>query len=164
VTGRERGRGAFLESGKKGETFKDLPSRYTFFLSVNFRREEGQMTRFEGEEHHGWAPDVGTGGSERATEANKKAFDKPPEGEGPGGDENQEGVPPTDTEAQSPLGVGTSPSKGAEEYGAEGDEGRSTEGTKGVSQRPHGGVERGEGAGVDPSEPIDPESPNMAPG
>jgi hypothetical protein len=123
------------------------------------------VSRFEGEEHHGWSPDVGTGGSERAKEANEKAFDGPAEGEErPGSTESQEereGVPPTDTEARTPLDVGTSTSTRAEEYGAEGEEGRRTLGTKGKSGRPYGDTE--EGAGVDPPKPVDPESPNLPP-
>jgi hypothetical protein len=95
----------------------------------------------EQQDHHGWAPDVGEGGSERATEAKEKAFGEPPEETGEGrqvSDEERAGVPPTDTEAQSPHGVGESTRKGAEEYGKEGEEGRVTEGTKGESQRPYG--------------------------
>jgi hypothetical protein len=91
--------------------------------------------------HHGWAPDVGDGGSERATEANKKAFGTPPEETGEGrlvSDEERAGVSPTDTEAQSAHGVGESTRKRAEDYGKEGEEGRVTEGTKGESQRPYG--------------------------
>jgi hypothetical protein len=90
---------------------------------------------------HGWAPDVGTGGSERATEANEKAFGEPPDEQGPGrevSDEEREGVPATDTSARTPLGVGESTAKRAEEYGAEGEEGRETLGTKGESDRPYG--------------------------
>jgi hypothetical protein len=90
---------------------------------------------------HGWAPDVGTGGSEAATEANKKAFETPSDEKGPGreiSDEEREGVDPTDTSAATPLGVGESTTKRAEEYGAEGEEGRETLGTKGESDRPYG--------------------------
>ena len=108
------------------------------------QEEDTQVSRFEGEDQHGWAPDVGSGGSERATEANKKAFGDPPSDQGPGrvvSEEERTGVPPTDTEARTPLGVGTSTTKRAEEYGAEGDPDRSTWGTKGQSQRPYGGTD-----------------------
>ena len=49
----------------------------------------------EQEGHHGWAPDVGKGGSERATEANKKAFGTPSKETGEGrvvSDEERAGV------------------------------------------------------------------------
>ena len=99
-------------------------------------------SRFEGAQH-GWSPDVGEGGSEQATEANKKAFGTPPDddGRGPGrvvSDEERAGVGPTDTEPDAAHGVGVSTAKGAEEYGAEGEEGRYTLGTKDESQRPYG--------------------------
>src|SRR4051794_9782716 len=99
------------------------------------------MPMSEQKGQHGWAPDVGTGGSERATEANKKAFGDPPAGTGEGrevSEEERRGVPPTDTGAKTPLDVGTSSTSRAEDYGAEGEEGRTTEGTKGESQRPYG--------------------------
>jgi hypothetical protein len=98
------------------------------------------MTK-EKDADHGWAPDVGTGGSERAKEANEKAFGTPSDEKGPGrviSDEEREGVGPTDTSAASPHGVGESTAKRAEEYGAEGEEGRETLGTKGASDRPYG--------------------------
>ena len=106
------------------------------------------------EPQHGWAPDVGTGGSDRATEANKKAFEKPSASESTDREksqEEQEGVPPTDTEAKTPLGVGESQTTRGEEYGAEGEEGRRTLGTKGESQRPYGDTT--EGAGIDNDSP-----------
>jgi hypothetical protein len=95
----------------------------------------------EQEGHHGWAPDIGKGGSERATEAKEKAFGEPSKETGEGrvvSDEERAGVPATDTEARSPHGVGESTRKSAEEYGKEGEPGRVTEGTKGESQRPYG--------------------------
>jgi hypothetical protein len=124
-------------------------------------------SRFADEEHHGWSPDVGAGGSERATEANKKAFEGPPEGAGPGrqiSEEERTGVPPTDTTAAPPLGVGESVTKRAEEYGEEGEPGRHTLGTKGPSQRPYGTSDAKTATGVDPQEPIDPSMPKMPPG
>ena len=39
---------------------------------------------------HGWAPDVGSGGSEAATEANRKAFEGPPPDKGSGREESEE--------------------------------------------------------------------------
>jgi hypothetical protein len=130
---------------------------------VNSNEQEG---RFEGQEQHGWAPDVGTGGSDRATEANKKAFGEPPAGGGPGKEESEAertGVPPTDTDARTPLGTGTSTRKGGEEHGEEGDEERRTLGTKGESGRPYGDTNPEKDAGVNPQAPVDPDSPYLPP-
>ena len=91
----------------------------------------------------------------------------PPEGSGPGreiSDEERSGVPPTDTGARTPLGVGESQTTRGEEYGAEGEAGRETLGTKGQSERPYGTSDASSATGVDPQEPIDPESPSMPPG
>jgi hypothetical protein len=67
------------------------------------------------------------------------ADDVPP---GPGrviSDEEREGVPPTDTEAESPLGVGVSMSRRGEDVGQQEDEpGREDVGTKGPTDRPAG--------------------------
>ncbi|MCE7010942.1 hypothetical protein LWC34_50290 [Kibdelosporangium philippinense] len=115
---------------------------------------------------HGWSPDVGEGGSERATEANVKAFDGPSDDERSESsreksEEERTGVPPTDTEARSPLGVGESATTRGEEYGAEGEEGRRTLGTKGKSERPYGDTTGG--TGISDDKPIDPDSPTMPP-
>src|SRR5919107_3859232 len=67
------------------------------------------------------------------------ADDVPP---GPGreiSDEEREGVPPTDTEAESPLGVGVSMTRRGEDVHKQEDEpGRDDTGTKGPSDRPVG--------------------------
>lgn len=128
--------------------------------------ENKATSRFEGEDHHGWSPDVGTGGSERATEANRKAFGRPQAGSGPGRQESEEersGVEPTDTNAETALGVGTSTTTRAEDHGKEGDEGRHNQGTKGASDRPFGTTDADKDAGVDPQAPIDPNSPYLPP-
>jgi len=129
--------------------------------------QQDAVSRFTDEPNHGWAPDVGTGGSERAEEANEKAFAGPPEGadrpEREISEEEREGVPPTDTSARTPLGVGTSSTKRAEEHGAEGEEGRPTQGMKGPSQRPYGTSDP-EATGVAGQHPIDPDSPNLESG
>ena len=104
------------------------------------QQDDSGPSRFEGAQH-GWSPDGGEGGSERATEANEKAFGTPSDEAGPGrvvSDEERGGVAPTDTEPDAPHGVGVSSSKRAEEFGAEGEAGRHTLGTKGESQRPYG--------------------------
>ncbi|MET0132151.1 MAG: hypothetical protein ABW215_01010 [Kibdelosporangium sp.] len=121
--------------------------------------QEANPSRFD-EPHHGWSPDVGTGGSERATEANRKAFEKPVEGtqSGPApSEEEQSGVLPTDTQAQSPHGVGESTRTSGEELADDSDDDQ----TKGKSQRPYGKTDAD--AGVDPREPVDPESPEAPP-
>ena len=53
--------------------------------------------------------------------------------------EERDGVPPTDTEAESPLGVGVSMTRRGEDVGKQEDEpGRHDAGTKGPSDRPVG--------------------------
>jgi hypothetical protein len=130
------------------------------------QEQDANPSRFADEDNHGWSPDVGSGGSERATEANKKAFGTPPAGKGPGreiSDQERSGVPPTDTEARTPLGVGVSTATGGEEYAADGEKGRHTEGTKGQSRRPYGTSDASSATGVDPQDPTDPDSPSMPP-
>jgi hypothetical protein len=129
------------------------------------RRSTSRFT--DEEEQHGWSPDVGAGGSERATEANLKAFGDPPSGGGPGrevSEEERAGVSPTDTEARTPLGVGESTTARGEDYGAEGEKGRPTLGTKGESDRPYGTTTPEGTTGVDPQDPIDPDSPHLPSG
>jgi hypothetical protein len=61
---------------------------------------------------------------------------------GPGreiSDEEREGVPPTDTEAESPLGVGVSMTRRGEDVARQEDEpGREDTGTRGPTDRPAG--------------------------
>jgi len=132
------------------------------------QEKQESPSRFAGEEHHGWSPDVGSGGSERATEANEKAFDTPPAGKGPGreiSEEERTGVSDTDMEPDAALGVGVDrTSTHGEDYGREGDAGRSTEGTKDASQRPYGTSDPKSATGVDPQGTTDPESPYIPPG
>jgi hypothetical protein len=93
-------------------------------------------------------------GYERHTE---KVFhgadDVPP---GPGreiSDEEREGVPPTDTEAESPLGVGVSMTRRGEDVDKQEDEpGRDDAGTKGPSDRPVGVSDERASTGVDEQE------------
>jgi hypothetical protein len=59
-------------------------------------------------------------------------------------DEEREGVEATDTEAQSPHGVGESSRRGAEEIADD----ESTQGTQGPSGRPYGQAEPGGSTGV----------------
>ena len=46
--------------------------------SKDKRNEPTGPSRLDDEDQHGRAPDVGTDGSDRATETNKKAFEAPP--------------------------------------------------------------------------------------
>jgi hypothetical protein len=85
-----------------------------------------------------------------------KVFDRvdevPP---GPGrevSDEEREGVPTTDTEATSPLGVGESMSRRGEDIARQEDErGREDTGTQGPSDRPVGVSDERDSTAVDPS-------------
>jgi hypothetical protein len=75
---------------------------------------------------------------------------------GPGreiSDEEREGVSATDTEATSPLGVGESINRHAEDVARQEDEeGREDTGTKGASDRPTGVSDERDSTSVDPSE------------
>ena len=105
-----------------------------------------------------------TGGGDRGTglaeEGAAKAFDAAnagPPGPGPGGPRRSGPVPATDTSADSPLGVGVSLGRRAEDL-ADDDRG---EGTKGASGRPYGGSSQEEATGVAPQEPTEPDAPNL---
>ena len=93
-------------------------------------------------------------GYERHTEkVFSGADDVPP---GPGreiSDEEREGVPATDTEAESPLGVGVSMTRRGEDVEKQEDEpGRDDTGTKGPSDRPAGVSDTRGSTGVDPQD------------
>ena len=81
------------------------------------------------------------------------ADDVPP---GPGrviSDEERSGVPPTDTEAETPLGVGVSMTRRGEDVDKQEDEpGREDTGTKGPSDRPVGVSDERASTSVDPDE------------
>jgi hypothetical protein len=81
------------------------------------------------------------------------ADDVPP---GPGreiSDEEREGVPPTDTEAESPLGVGVSMTRRGEDVEKQEDEpGREDVGTRGPTDRPVGVSDERASTGVDEQE------------
>jgi hypothetical protein len=72
---------------------------------------------------------------------------------GPGreiSDEEREGVPPTDMEAESPLGVGVSMTRRGEDVEKQEDEpGREDAGTKGPTDRPVGVSDERASTGVD---------------
>jgi hypothetical protein len=75
---------------------------------------------------------------------------------GPGrviSDEERSGVPATDTEAESPLGVGVSMTRRGEDVDTQEDEpGREDAGTKGASDRPVGVSDERASTSVDPDE------------
>ena len=95
--------------------------------------------------------------SEGLDEQMDKVFDRvdevPP---GPGrevSDEEREGVPATDTEARSPLGVGESINRRGEDVARHEDEpGREHTGTKGASDRPVGVSDERDASAVDPDQ------------
>jgi hypothetical protein len=93
-------------------------------------------------------------GYERHTEkVFSGADDVPP---GPGreiSDEERSGVPPTDTEAESPLGVGVSMTRRGEDVARQEDEeGRDDTGTKGPTDRPTGVSDERASTSVDPDD------------
>jgi hypothetical protein len=129
---------------------------------MNHRREPDER------EHHGLSPDVGRG-SEEARQAGDRAFGPPPPGpQWPGREPSEaelRGVPSTDTEARTPLGVGTSTSRRAEKIAMrEGEPGRRVHGTRGRSGRPYGTSGPEDDTGVAPQKPIDEESPRLPTG
>jgi hypothetical protein len=75
---------------------------------------------------------------------------------GPGreiSEEEREGVPPTDTEAESPLGVGVSMTRRGEDVAKQEDEeGRDDTGTKGPTDRPTGVSDERASTAVDPDD------------
>ena len=119
---------------------------------MNHRREP------EDKDRHGLSRDAGRG-SEEARQAGDRAFGPPPPGpQWPGREPSEaerHGVPPTDTEARTPLGVGTSTSRRAEQAAPhQGRAGRRAGGVRGRSGRPHGTAEpdeTGEGPGPTPA-------------
>jgi hypothetical protein len=97
--------------------------------------------------------------SEDHDEQMDRVFDRvdevPP---GPGrviSDEEREGVPPTDTDATSPLGVGESINRGGEDVARQEDEeGREDTGTQGESDRPVGVSDERAPTSVDPDDTV----------
>jgi hypothetical protein len=75
---------------------------------------------------------------------------------GPGreiSEEEREGVGPTDTEAESPLGVGVSMTRRGEDVAKQEDEeGRDDTGTKGPTDRPTGTSDERAASSVDPDD------------
>jgi hypothetical protein len=133
---------------------------------------EPDVGRFEGEHQRGWTPSIEdeVDREDRTVgEGGRKAFDASnagPPGPEPGvSEQEREGVPPTDTTAASPLGVGVSTTRRGEDVATEEDQpGHHDTGPRGASQRPSGTSSAARATGVDPQEPIDDDSPNLTPG
>ncbi|AWS45853.1 hypothetical protein [Streptosporangium sp. 'caverna'] len=126
-------------------------------MSDKQRPEDASPHGEEGEkEHHGYSPDVGRA-SEEVIQSGNRAFAPPPETKGPGrvvSEEEREGVSPTDTEAASPLGVGTGTGRRAEEIAEEEDEeGREAAGVDEKTGRPYGVSTSEDSTGVKPRDP-----------
>jgi hypothetical protein len=115
--------------------------------------EDQTASRFEGENQHGWAPDVGSD-SNTAAEGGERAWDPSnADQSGPGriiSDEERDGVPPTDTTAATPLGVGESMTRRGEDVG--GDDDRTEQGRQGRSDRPYGKSDPEQNTGVAPQD------------
>jgi hypothetical protein len=103
--------------------------------------------------YEGRQTEVKEGHEEHAEKAFHGADEVPP---GPGrvvSDEEREGVPPTDSEATFPLGVGESINRRGEDVARqEGEAGREHAGTKGPTDRPHGVSDERASTSVDPDE------------
>ena len=102
--------------------------------------------------YEGRQTEMKDGYEEHTEKAFHGADDVPP---GPGreiSDEEREGVPATDTEAESPLGVGVSMTRRGEDVEKQEDEpGRDDTGTKGPTDRPTGVSDERASTAVDPN-------------
>ncbi|WP_203886852.1 hypothetical protein [Planotetraspora kaengkrachanensis] len=106
--------------------------------------------RFEGKHQHGFSPDVGKV-SEEVVRAGDLAFRKPTADQGPGrevGSTERHGVPSTDVNASSPLGVGVSTTTRAEEIAHKKETAYRRHGIHDRTGRPYGGSAPGHGTGV----------------
>jgi hypothetical protein len=136
---------------------------------MNETREPDRPGRFEGEDQHGYSPDV-QGGGEQAAQAGDRAFTPEAAGEpGPGREPSEEektGVHATDATAASPVDVGQSAARQGEEIAQdEREPGRETAGVKGEAERPYGTSTLEDSTGLGAGEgPIDEESPTLPTG
>jgi hypothetical protein len=136
---------------------------------MNHRREhDGDHEPEHGEK----PPDQASGvlrGSAETRRAGDLAFGPPPAGpQWPGrvpSEAELNGVSPTDTQARTPLGVGTSTSRRGERIAVtEPERGRRAKGTRGRSGRPYGTSDPEHDTGVAPQRPRDPRSPHLPTG
>lgn len=112
------------------------------------------------DDNHGWAPDAGTS-SEGVTGAGHKAWEANDTQDAAHGDSDSSPDPddprlPSENVGQSMTTRGEDI---AERDGSEA--GRQDTGTQGASERPTGTSTARDVTGVDPQEPIDPESPRQ---
>lgn len=131
---------------------------------MSHRRESGSRTA----EGRSRASGVRTG-SDDARRAGDRAFGPPPPGPQWSGrvpsEQELNGVPATDTEARSPLGVGVTMSRRAERIARrEPEKGRRRRGLRGRSGRPHGVSEPEHATGVAPQRPQAVGSTHLPPG
>lgn len=102
---------------------------------------------------------TGHRGSEQTRRAGDRAFQRPPSGpQWPGREPSEaerSGVPPTDTSARSPLGVGAStwPRRAEQPATSEPESGR-RKGLRGRARRPYGTPEPEGRTGVTPDRPM----------
>ncbi|MCW2876522.1 MAG: hypothetical protein JWQ95_622 [Sphaerisporangium sp.] len=106
---------------------------------------------------------------EEVVRAGNRAFESPPRGDRRPPrvvtEVERHGVASTDTDARSPLGVGTSTSARAEKIAQREEEaGRKKGGVEGPSERPYGTSTSEHGTGVGQHKPADDESPYLPPG
>lgn len=134
------------------------------------RSKQSGVDTAKGEGNHGWADDIDSvmDHDEKTGGAGHKAYDASyAPAPKPGreiSEEERDGVPPTDTEARSPLGGGESITRRGEDIAKSGSQpGHHDAGTKDPSKRPMGTSSAERSTGVDPQDPIDPESPNIPP-
>lgn len=110
------------------------------------------------DDHHGWAPDApGTGeAKDRAVEGHQKAFE---------GNETQDEATGAAVQGPDLTGgnVGESTTRRGEDVAAQDgkDAGRMDGPAQGQSQRPTGTSTARDSTGVDPQEPVDPDSPDL---
>jgi hypothetical protein len=117
-----------------------------------------------GEQGHG-APAEAASTRDLVRQAGDRAFGPPPPGaQWPGRETSKQertGVPPTDTAARSPLGVGTSTSRRPEKMALKDREAGPAQGTRGRSGRPTRKARPEHDTGVAAQGPIDEESPHL---
>jgi hypothetical protein len=117
----------------------------------------GLVPPYEGRQEEG----EGAAGTEKAFDADAAG---PPRPGREISEEERKGVPSTDTTADSPLGVGVSMTRRAEDLARQEQEpGRETAGVKGESGRPAGKSGQRDSTALDPQDPGE-ESPNMRAG
>lgn len=129
------------------------------------RESEDTGRRAKADEKRHDSPEAGSV-REQVRQAGDRAFGPPPPGpQWPGREPSKQestGVPPTDTEARSPLGVGISTSRRPEQMALkESEAARADRGVLGRTRRPFGKARPEHDTGVEPQGPIDKECPHL---